>query len=216
MKKKKIKTIEEMISEIEKTRDKYLVVAEDIGKAYNYSILTSDFFIYGGIERAVDITDSFLLLLKQDHFQSAGALLRMHLDTLLRLYALTLVKSKQEFVLAVMEGKHINKLKDINGNNLTDKYLRESFFSAPENKPWIQLDKVYTETSGFIHFSDKHIYAPFKKAEGNKMILNLGAKLEVPEESKKEILGAFLMISDAHLTYLYGWRDLKKSYENKK
>lgn len=216
MRKSKTNTIEEMISKIEDTRDEYLKVAEDIVKAYHNSVLTPDLFIYGGIERAIDITDSFLLLLKWDHFQSAGALLRMHLDTLLRLYALTLVKSKQEFVTAVMEGKNIDKLEDANGKRLTDSYLRDCFFSAPENKKWINLKEVYTETSGFIHFSDKHIFAPLKKMDENILSLELGSNLDIPDKSKKEILGAFLMITSAHLAYLYGWRDLKKSYEDKK
>lgn len=209
------KTIEEMIDQIEETRDKYIEIAEEIGKAYNNSILISDFFIYGGIERALDITDSFLLLLKEDHFQSAGALLRMHLDTLLRLYALTMVKSKQEFVTAIMEGTHMDKLVDVNGKKLTDAYLRECFFSAPENKNWISLNEIYTETSGFIHFSSKHIYAPLKKMEENTLSFELGSRLDIPEKSKREILGAFLMITNAHLAYLYGWKELKESYENR-
>lgn len=87
----------------------------------------------------------------------ALAILRLQLDTVLRLYALHWVSDPQAFAKEVFEGKQIDRIKAADGQLMKDKYLIEKL--APKN-PWI-LD-VYRNTSGLIHFSDRHIRASIR------------------------------------------------------
>ena len=53
----------------------------------------------------------------------AGALLRLQLDTALRFYAAFRVEKPHDFALAVLDGKRVRDLKDLDGQKMTDDYL---------------------------------------------------------------------------------------------
>lgn len=121
-----------------------------IGGPFGYQHL----YLFGVARRALALSAAFRAMVADRNSLVAASVVRMQLDTVLRLYALFWVAEPDKFAARVFQGTPINKLKSADGHLLTDKYLRERLI--PKN-PWIS--SVYEETSGYIHFSDRHIKA---------------------------------------------------------
>ena len=116
------------------------------------SLTNACLFGFGIVSRALAVCSGFRSMVQQQNSLCALPLVRMHLDTVLRLYAGFWVGDHQTFCLEVLKGVQINRMKDANGLPMTDKALVEKL--AIRN-PWIP--NVYKRTSGYIHFSGRHI-----------------------------------------------------------
>ncbi|QOZ44771.1 hypothetical protein XH89_15775 [Bradyrhizobium sp. CCBAU 53340] len=99
-------------------------------------------------------------MIEQRNSLVASSIIRMQLDTVLRLYAMFWVADPEKFAEKVFKGTDINKLKTADGELLTDGYLKKRLGAKND---WIR--PVYSETSGYIHFSNRHIKAAFKPSE---------------------------------------------------
>ena len=91
----------------------------------------------------------------------ASSIIRMQLDTVLRLYALFWVADPEDFAEKVFKGAPINKLKAKDGKLLSDKYLRDRLVPR-----YTWVSDVYKETSGYIHFSNRHMQAALRGIDG--------------------------------------------------
>lgn len=129
------------------------------------------FYLFGIARRALAQSAAFRQMIDARNSLVALSLLRLQLDTVLRLYALFWVKDPQTFATRVFNGEAVNKMKAADGNQLTDKYLCGRL--AARN-PWVP--DVYKETSGFIHFSKRHIMAAFNGIENNIARIAIGPK----------------------------------------
>jgi hypothetical protein len=112
------------------------------------------FYLFGIARRALALSVAFRKMITDRNSLVASSIIRMQLDTVLRLYALFWVADPEDFAARVFKGTPINKLKAQDGQPLTDKYLRDRL---AERKKWIPT--AYEETSGYIHFSHRHIKA---------------------------------------------------------
>ncbi len=168
-----------------------------------------DYYISGILNRSLSLIYGFETLLASANFIAAAHLVRLHLDNYLRLSAAWLVKEPHEFATNVWNGGVIRKMKDRSGKLMTDAYLKEQ---ATINYPWIE--NVYQETSGFIHFSNKHILNATSLAQDkeNTLITFIG-KIDnkVPLESKIEAVLTMIEISNCICNRVYGWIETKRS-----
>jgi hypothetical protein len=112
------------------------------------------FYLFGVARRALAQSVAFRKLIADHNSLVALAIARMQLDTVLRLYALFWVADPEDFAYKVFKGTPINKLKAADGRPLSDKYLSDRLAGRND---WIPA--VYAATSGFIHFSYRHIKA---------------------------------------------------------
>jgi len=112
------------------------------------------FYLFGIARRALAQSAAFRQMVLSRNSIVASSILRLQLDTVLRLYALFWVADAEDFASKVFKGTAINKLKAADGSLMTDGYLRRRV--AAKND-WIP--PVYAETSGYIHFSHRHIKA---------------------------------------------------------
>jgi hypothetical protein len=113
----------------------------------------ADMFAMGALRRTLAQSQGFRDLLAAKNFPCAAGILRMQIDTAMRVNALRLVTKRDECCKAVLGGTQFNRLKDTAGNKLTDAYLRQKL---AEHHPWIS--RVYEQTSDFIHLSGRHFY----------------------------------------------------------
>lgn len=104
------------------------------------------------LNRSLSLIYGFDTLLTSANFVGALHLVRPHLDNYLRLSASWLVENSHDFAKDFGEGMNIRNIKDRNGKKMTDAYVKEK---ATAEFPWIE--NLYNETSGFIHFINKHI-----------------------------------------------------------
>jgi len=173
-----------------------------------------DYFISGIISRSLSLIYGFETLLRSSNFMAAAHLVRPHLDNFLRLFAAWQVSTPHDFANSVYNGEPIRKIKDRTGKPMTDAYLKEL---ATKQYTWIA--DVYNETSGFIHFSDKHIKNATRISEANENSLStyIGkVDHEVSYHSKIEATLAMIEISNCIAFQVYGYVETKRLTELEK
>jgi hypothetical protein len=170
------------------------------------TLYVADFVIYGALKRTLSLSDGFRGHIRERNFTCAGALLRLQLDTALRLYAAKLHRNPFAYAEAVFHGKPINRLKDRHGEKMTDSYLAKRM---SKEFPWVK--KMYEELCDFIHFSNRHIFAAFEASgtldrNQRTVKLTIGAKDPPrPETDYFEIVDAYLETMRVTLLFAAGW-----------
>jgi hypothetical protein len=151
-------------------------------------------YLFGIARRALAQSSAFRSMIDQRNSLVASSIIRMQLDTVLRLYALFWVADPEEFAKKVFKGTEINKLKASDGERMTDAYLRNR---VAKTNDWIPA--VYRETSGYIHFSNRHMKAALRSTdEENRLQLFIGPQdVGKPLSYYGEMLRAF-----RHLTMM--------------
>lgn len=111
-------------------------------------------YIFGAAKRTLALGQGFRDAVDKGNVTVASTLVRINLDTLLRLYALWWVADSEAFAAKVVGGVSINKMKAASGELMSDSHLYKRLATVV---PWIET--VYQESSGFVHFSGRHILA---------------------------------------------------------
>jgi len=112
--------IEEAVLNIRKLNAEYGSLALEMTKACNGNMYLMDLYVMATINRSENLVSAFCDLVERRMF------LRMQLDNLFRLRAAWLVDDINNFVMEVLGGTAISKLKDRNGNKMADWYLVDS------------------------------------------------------------------------------------------
>jgi hypothetical protein len=113
-----------------------------------------DLYLLGIERRTLAQSQAFKKCVEDRNGLVAAALLRLQLDTVLRIYALYWVADPEAFAGRVFAGEQIDRLKAADGKQMKDRYLIDKI---KERNPWVE--DVYKNTSGLIHFSDRHIHS---------------------------------------------------------
>lgn len=163
-----------------------------------------DFWTNAAVNRGIQLSSGFRSSIKKRNAVCSGALLRLQIDTALRYSAGWLVQDPHRFVGRVMSGEQINRMKDRGGQLMTDSYLVKML--AVEH-PWVT--EVYKKTSGYVHFSDTHIWSTFYELEGTE---NRSVKMKIGAEDKEglsdlymEMVVAFQAATKILINYVEGW-----------
>lgn len=171
-----------------------------------------DIYTIGILNRSVNIIKGFADLIRSKNFISAAPLVRVHVDTLLRLYAPQLINfNVDEFAKLVYSGTPVRQIKDGLNKNLTDTYL-VSKLNQVNGFEWVQ--KVYDTGNAFIHFSDQTIFASMKAHQLERQVnLTIGLHDNFIPDSEK-IGSVFWMnkITEGIIILTNGWINQKKSY----
>ena len=123
----------------------------------------ADFFAMGIARRATALSVGFRSMVQQRNSLCALPIVRMQLDTALRLYAGFFAPDHQAFCDAVFKGARIDTMHADDGQQMRDKYLLKR---VATRNPW--MNDVYDLTSGYVHFSSKQIFEALKTdGEGN-------------------------------------------------
>jgi len=154
--------------------------------AISQNLQTYDFYLIGALNRTVNLNKAYTSLIRENNFIAAAALIRINMDTLLRLYAGRVSEfDLNTFASKVMAGEHVRRIKSSNGKDkLTDAYLVDKI-SEIEGMQWVK--KIYDSGNAFVHFSDEIILASRTiLAEGERTIgLSIGHHdTFIPDEIK--------------------------------
>lgn len=113
-----------------------------------------DWIVMGAVKRSLSLTSGMGAMVRAQNIVCARALLRMHLDTVTRFLGYTYVSDFEAMAKAVIGGAQLKKFKSSDdGKPLTDAYL---VARMSREHPWVQ--RVYEETSGYVHFSEKQFF----------------------------------------------------------
>lgn len=166
MKEHTVKTLAS-IEKLRKLREDLPSLGSEIMHAGSMSMYPMDMVIIGIVKRCLSTTSALEKLVLEWNMTCARAVLRMQLDTVLRLSAFWLSPDLQKMAMDVMGGKQINKMKDRDNCKMTDSYLSRKL---GERFDWIP--RVYKYTSGYIHFSERHLFDPIREINDKERTVN--------------------------------------------
>lgn len=168
-----------------------------------------DFWTNAAMNRGIQLSSGFRNSIKRHNAICSGALLRLQIDTALRFSAGWLVTDPHRFVGQIMDGEQINRIKDRDGNLMTDRYLLDRM---AKNHPW--LEEVYNKTSGYVHFSEVHVWSTLygvKRGEQMTVRTKVGARDRRGLSGLYlEMVTAFEAASEVLLNYVEGWVHTKQ------
>ena len=146
-------------------------------------LFKSSHFVFSIVNRSISLNRGFLILTDFNNYITAISLIRMQIDNCLRLFAMSLVTDRKKFYEDVLIGKHIRNMKDAESNKMTDRYLVDKL-----DRLYPKFKLLYKNTSGFIHFSNEHLFVNNKAkeidAETYKLTTSIGDidRLEIFEK----------------------------------
>ncbi len=179
-------------------------------KADNAAIFALDFLAIAVYKRSMSLISGFILMLKNKNFICAAPLVRLQLDNALRFYATSLVENPHDLATKFIGGTPIKEFRDReSGKKLSDYYLVEKL---SEQFNW--MTRVYKETSGYVHLSEKHFFNATTVNSNVKAGFNISVGIEdslVTLEDRVDAVDAMIAITKVVLWLLDSWTYTKES-----
>lgn len=166
-----------------------------------------DLLALGAIKRNVATASAMRQMVRAWNMVCARTLLRTHIDTALRFSAAWLVDEPHRFASEVLGGGRIDLMKDSRGRWLKDRHLVDVH---SVQRPWLR--DVYSNLSGYVHFSGSHVYDSVQTFDDESRIINfvVSARDEkYPEFSWVEILECFREATEMLAQLLHSYRVTK-------
>lgn len=205
--------IEKAIEILAEANEYHIELGKKMSEAYEGNIYHMDLFVAAVLNRSLYLIEGFSKLVMDRNYISSAPLLRLQVDNALRLHAAWLVDEPHQFVIDVMSGIPIRKLKDSSGKPMTDAYLVSKL---SEEYDWVE--KVYKAGSSYIHLSEAHIFNAVHQTEDERTcIVQIGkGKIPVPEEMFLDLIGAFIEATKVVFKYVVSWIHTKNHPEETK
>lgn len=111
-----------------------------------------EWYALAAIKKAASLSHAFCTLIRAKNTLSAAALIRLQLDTAMRMFGLTLVDDVEAAGTRLMKDESYRKLKSSNNEPLTDAFLHRKL-----NEEYPGLTEAYEDASAYVHLSGLHI-----------------------------------------------------------
>jgi hypothetical protein len=173
-------------------RDRYLeIFHEHFSKADGTPFYATDLVMFGILDRQIGLVEAMPSIFESKNIHALAPLLRVQLDSLLRLHAFRIVADMDELARHMLKGNSLRDFKDRDGNRLFDKLLVDSL---KKELPWVE--DMYETLSGWIHFSESHIFRTLSEDKGDRsMKVGIGSfREEAPPELLDEAKSALVEI----------------------
>lgn len=141
----RLREIEIVAGELTKLPDKYL---GPLGTA----ISDVEWFVLAAIKKTISLSHAFCTLIRAKNTLAAAALVRLQLDTAMRIFGLTLVDDMEAAGSRLMNDESYRKLKSRDNEPLTDAFLHRKL-----NETYPGLTEAYEDASSYVHLSGMHI-----------------------------------------------------------
>lgn len=176
-------------------------VSERITKRASDELDTTALFLLGVVKRSLDLVAAIRLLIEQWNYSAMAPLVRLQIDSLLRMHYLASASDREELLSKVIEGESFRTLKDSTGKKLTDARLLQL---AEQDYPWLR--EMYEETSKSVHFTVRHIAAPLVLQERPSVVIRMEVGLSRwTEERIRECLHGTVVVSSEILRIASTW-----------
>jgi hypothetical protein len=203
--------IKNNLSELEKKEEEFIFSGRQMLSGQNE--YPFDLYCTAILNRSLNLVRGFISLMKEENFIAAAPLIRVHLDTLLRLYAFSLMDQDIDLItMEIVKGKPMRRFKSRGGSYLTDSYLVESI-SEIEQFTWVK--PIYEKLNGFVHMSDMHILAS-SKINAREGIIQGGIRRSdefIPEKDKLASITFMIWISEGIVSLVSDWIEKKGTYK---
>jgi len=171
-----------------------------------------DVFLVAVMSRSYCLVDGFLGAFDAWNPIVAAPLLRMQLDSLVRVSYVARAPRADEVAADIVRGGEFRKFKDAHGKRLTDARLVEL---AKPHHPWVP--NVYEATSGWVHLSPVHLRAAWRLDDDPSSPGTLGAlkgripirPSDIPLRGLEELIGAMTQATEELFGYAEVWESRK-------
>jgi hypothetical protein len=200
--------VEALLQALERDSDALLEFGKQVVGPSGSLMFPLDWLAFAAIKRSLSTASAVTAMVRARNMVCARSLLRMHIDTALRFSAAWLVSEPHAFATSVLEGVRIDQLKDKNGKNLRDAFLVDAH---KDEHPW--LPDVYSNLSGYVHFSGSHISDAISSFEDDDRTIEFhmsASDSKFPEFSWVEILDCFREATSILSRYIQGYAHTKK------
>ena len=198
------KAVSKGIEHLKNSHQIHLEVMVKIVEADDRRMFSQDLIVQAVLQCSFALIDGFTSMVKQRNVLCANALLRLQVDSVMRLYACWLVNDSRPLLVALLDGRPFSRLKSGDGKALTDKYLKSE---VSKLYPWIS--RVYDKTSGFIHLSMPHMFATVASIDegSHTMGMAIGSPQGRPwsQEEMLESVDAFTEATKSLLHLAASW-----------
>ena len=195
--------LEELISELSVFQKQFIESSKRVFEAGDRNLFILDFFASAVNNRAISLTNAFVLLAKNTNYLTAVSLIRLQLDNALRFFASTLVLDSNKFVMHFLDGKEIRDFEDAKGKKLSDNYLAKKL-----DIYYPGTYKLYKDTCGYIHLSDKHFIPTLsKKKMGRQEIgIQIGSYDNYNIDEKIDFTKSMIEVSKLVILVVEEWK----------
>jgi hypothetical protein len=188
------------IEALRERREDHLRLGEKMLKAYEGTCYAMDFLGAAVLNRSIRLVKGFADVIA-DNFMCAAPLVRLQLDNLLRFHAAFLVENPHDFVMDVLRGERINRLKDRDNQQMTDRHLVEK---AAVKHP--QIRDIYDNGCSYVHLSEAHIFHAVQSSGDNQVCITISdEETEVTEGVRLAAIETMISLTDLVLKYVEGW-----------
>jgi hypothetical protein len=200
------KKLEGLLTEIENFHSQFIESSQRIMEAGNSKLFALDFLALSVNNRAISLLNGYVALVKSKNYLTAVSLIRLQLDNALRFFASTLVENSNNFAMHFIDGKAIKNYEDINGKKLSDNYLAKKL-----DVHFKGTQKLYNDTCGYIHLSDKHFFPTVSKdkMENLKFRIQIGSSENFSIDDKIDFSKTMLEVSKLVLIVVEQWKHEK-------
>jgi len=180
-----------------------------------FGIYTFDLYCSAIVNRTLNLSQGFANLIRNNNFIAAAPLVRINLDSLLRLFAAFQVDHNIDtFAHNVIKGQAIDKTKDKDGKMMKDSYLVD-LLSSKKGYGWVK--KIYKTGNEYVHFTSQHIFASLKVDKSKNKITVKGiaqfGDLYIDYNEKLWATKAMAQITKGIIDILNFWTKYKGTLE---
>jgi hypothetical protein len=155
-----------------------------------------EIIIATALQRSRHLLEAYGPLVLQRNLTAGSALIRMQLDSVMRVNACFLVSDPMDIWHVLREGRRWSSVRDRNGHYLRDVYLHQKL---SETFDW--ASETYERMSGYVHLSRPHLEAATAGEEFLGMQIFQGpAGARVTDEHLNENVTLFMKVTSALLT----------------
>ncbi|MDP2780750.1 hypothetical protein [Devosia sp.] len=122
-------------------------------------------FVLAAVKKTTSLSHAFCLLVRAKNTLAAAALIRLQLDTAMRIFGLSLIEDVEAAGTHLMNDGSYRELKSRHNERLDDKILHQKL-----NEYYPGLSAVYKATSSYVHLSGAHIKTGLLEQEGTSVL----------------------------------------------
>jgi hypothetical protein len=168
--------------------------------AFAEELYVPDLLMWSFAQRSYALVDGFLGAFDAWNLLVAAPLVRLQIDTLVRLSYAATCPDMDGLTKALLDGVEFRAMEDEAGQRLSDHRLVQR---AQRLHPWLR--PVYDTACGWVHFSPLHLFLGTQATDG-KLSGHLPLHPDVlPERLLGEVLGAMLQAPQDLTGYLGMW-----------
>lgn len=153
------------LKKLEEIKHLHTEIAQKILSANDKNLYLIDYFIISVLKRSLSLVSSYCILINNENILSAIPLIRLQIDSLIRLSLLNLYPNHRELIINTLDGKQLKDFK-IGKQKITEKFILDHL-----EKIYPNIKNIYYDTSGYIHFSYKHIIHSFPTINNRTKII---------------------------------------------